>query len=130
VEESKEVFFSEEKNQKTFTSAVADHAGARGSEFAQVFCFFSSEKKTFLLSLRRRMNTAFRVSPVCSRIKPNAGQILSAAFICLHAAPRVEEGKAVLFGRKEPKDFYPCFAAHAGGTNTAMAEIAALFRRG
>jgi len=46
-------FFSEEKNQKTFTTLSRTPQAAPGSEFAKVFCFFSSEKKTFLLSMPR-----------------------------------------------------------------------------
>jgi hypothetical protein len=53
-------------------------------EFANVFCFFSSETKTFLSSLRRQINTAFRISVWCTKMERRAGQILSAAFICLH----------------------------------------------
>jgi hypothetical protein len=48
----KSMFFSEEKNQKTFIPALA--ASSRPSPPMEscgklkVFCFFSSEKKTFL----------------------------------------------------------------------------------
>jgi hypothetical protein len=49
------MFFSEEKNQKTFMSAPApslvDMAGEVGStRRIKVFCFFSSEKKTLSFS--------------------------------------------------------------------------------
>jgi hypothetical protein len=60
------MFFSEEKNQKTFSWAVADLSfrapppaiparmqAAQTPEFAKVFCFFSSEKKAFLLPFYR-----------------------------------------------------------------------------
>jgi hypothetical protein len=40
------VFFSEEKNQKTFLSCAHGHMGA--AEKVIVFCFFSPEKKAFL----------------------------------------------------------------------------------
>jgi hypothetical protein len=46
------MFFSEEKNQKTFLISRAEHPdskrtiGLRGE--IKVFCFFSSEKKGFL----------------------------------------------------------------------------------
>jgi hypothetical protein len=42
------VFFSEEKNQKTFGTLSRLYQAAPTPEFAKVFCFFSSEKKTFL----------------------------------------------------------------------------------
>jgi hypothetical protein len=47
------MFFSEEKNQKTFMSAPADGSGPwpeswDAAQNIKVFCFFSSEKKTFL----------------------------------------------------------------------------------
>ena len=56
-------------------------------EKSKVFCFFSSEKKTFLPYLQRQMDTAFRISAGLNRIKRGTGQILSAAFICLRAKP-------------------------------------------
>jgi hypothetical protein len=40
-------FFFEKKNQKTFM-ALADAAGENPDHDVKVFCFFSSEKKTFL----------------------------------------------------------------------------------
>ena len=43
-----QVFFSVEKNQKTFTTLSRPSQAAPTPEFAKVFCFFSSEKKTFL----------------------------------------------------------------------------------
>jgi hypothetical protein len=43
------MFFSEEKNQKTFATLSRHSQAAQTPEFAKVFCFFSSEKKTFLL---------------------------------------------------------------------------------
>jgi hypothetical protein len=43
----KEVFFSEEKNQKTFATLSRSSQAAPTPEWAKVFCFFSSEKKTF-----------------------------------------------------------------------------------
>jgi hypothetical protein len=47
------MFFSEEKNQKTFTSGARGKMPAMASimgvqEGIKVFCFFSSEKKTLL----------------------------------------------------------------------------------
>jgi hypothetical protein len=50
------MFFSEEKNQKTFMSGASGSgraiASQRGSdEEIKVFCFFSSEKKALLSSL-------------------------------------------------------------------------------
>ncbi len=62
------------------------HAGATRCKQSKVFCFFFSKKKT-LSSLRRQMNTAFRISDACIGMKHRAGQILSAVFICHHAAP-------------------------------------------
>jgi len=44
------VFFSEEKNQKTLRVLSRTLQAAPTPEFAKVFCFFSSEKKTFLFS--------------------------------------------------------------------------------
>jgi hypothetical protein len=41
------MFFSEEKNQKTFAS-LAHAAGKSRDSDPKVFCFFSLEKKTFL----------------------------------------------------------------------------------
>ena len=68
--EVRKVFFSEEKN---FCYASPTLQAAPGSEFAKVFCFFSSEKKTLLPSLWRQMNTAFRISAAHIRIKHHAG---------------------------------------------------------
>jgi hypothetical protein len=45
---------------------------AQTPEFAKVFCFFSSEKKT-LLPEWRQMNVAFRISPGITRINPERG---------------------------------------------------------
>jgi hypothetical protein len=47
------MFFSEEKNQKTFNSALADACRPwpeswDAAQMIKVFCFFSSEKKAFL----------------------------------------------------------------------------------
>jgi hypothetical protein len=42
------MFFSEEKNQKTFVGLSRPFQAAPTTKFAKVFCFFSSEKKTFL----------------------------------------------------------------------------------
>jgi hypothetical protein len=47
------MFFSEEKNQKTFTSASVRRYQAMAGIYpwapeTKVFCFFSSEKKAFL----------------------------------------------------------------------------------
>jgi len=42
------VFFSEEKKQKTSMTLSLSSQAAPTPEFAKVFCFFSSEKKTFL----------------------------------------------------------------------------------
>jgi ABC-type amino acid transport substrate-binding protein/mono/diheme cytochrome c family protein len=42
------VFFSEEKNQKTFSMLSRTFQAAHTAAVAKVFCFFSSEKKTFL----------------------------------------------------------------------------------
>jgi hypothetical protein len=39
------VFFSEEKKQKTFVMLSRSYQAAQTPEFAKVFCFFSSEKK-------------------------------------------------------------------------------------
>ncbi len=50
------MFFSEEKNQKTFTSGARGQVQAMATQceaaekYIKVFCFFSSEKKTFLKS--------------------------------------------------------------------------------
>jgi len=54
-EESK-MFFSEEKNQKTFDSSVLFHSPAKSRIYqwvpeTKVFCFFSSEKKTLLFGV-------------------------------------------------------------------------------
>ena len=49
-------------------------------------------KKTYLLSLRRQMNTAFRILAGLRRIKRRAGEILSASFICLRAKPAQRDG--------------------------------------
>jgi hypothetical protein len=51
------MFFSEEKNQKTFTSRQLQRSRPRPGSFRErqqikVFCFFSSEKKTFLPALQ------------------------------------------------------------------------------
>jgi hypothetical protein len=46
--EAKKLFFSEEKNQKTFFCYIAQLSGGTTPTFAKVFCFFSSEKKAFL----------------------------------------------------------------------------------
>jgi hypothetical protein len=47
------VFFSEEKNQKTFIPAPVERFRPAGAtEKAKVFWFFSSEKNAFLLSWR------------------------------------------------------------------------------
>jgi len=47
------MFFSEEKNQKTFDSGACEEIRDLEGEFSsaediKVFCFFSSEKKCFL----------------------------------------------------------------------------------
>ncbi len=42
------MFFSEEKNQKTFSRLSRSLQAAPEFKFAKVFCFFSTEKKTFL----------------------------------------------------------------------------------
>jgi len=44
----RKVFFSEEKNQKTFSVLSRTLQAAHTPEFAKVYCFFSSEKKAFL----------------------------------------------------------------------------------
>jgi hypothetical protein len=49
------MFFSEEKNQKTFAMLSRFSQAAPTSELARVFCFFSSEKKTFLLPFLGQM---------------------------------------------------------------------------
>jgi hypothetical protein len=43
------MFFFEKKNQKTFAND-ARVAGESATALVKVFCFFSSEKKTFFLS--------------------------------------------------------------------------------
>jgi hypothetical protein len=43
------VFFFEKKNQKTFVPCCVG-PGERTRQGPKVFCFFSSEKKTFLLT--------------------------------------------------------------------------------
>jgi len=42
------MFFSEEKNQRTFLTLSRTFQAAQTPEKSKVFCFFSSEKKTFL----------------------------------------------------------------------------------
>jgi hypothetical protein len=44
----RKAFFSEEKNQKTFATLSRPSPAAQTPELAKVFCFFSSEKKSFL----------------------------------------------------------------------------------
>ena len=44
-------FFSEEKKQKIFVSAVADVSGGRATAEAKVFWFFFSKKNRFLACL-------------------------------------------------------------------------------
>ncbi len=51
------MFFSEEKNQKTFTFYATSHLSGHGLDPSagaelKVFCFFSSEKKAFLVQSR------------------------------------------------------------------------------
>jgi len=46
MEREASVFFSEEKNQKTFMSCASGNV--RAAEKVKVFCFFSSEKKALL----------------------------------------------------------------------------------
>jgi hypothetical protein len=48
------MFFSEEKNQKTFTISATSPLSGHGRQLSagaelKVFCFFSSEKKAFFL---------------------------------------------------------------------------------
>ncbi len=46
--EGSKTFLSEEKNQKAFVTLSRPSQAAQTPEFAKVFYFFSTEKKTFL----------------------------------------------------------------------------------
>ena len=48
LSDARKAFFSEEKNQKTLRVLSRTLQAAPTPEIAKVFCFFSTEKKTFL----------------------------------------------------------------------------------
>jgi hypothetical protein len=51
VANKRKAFFPEEKNQKAFANSGVGAACKVRDSVVKVFCFFSSEKKTFLVSV-------------------------------------------------------------------------------
>ena len=60
----RKVFFSEEKKQKTLQIQVLGAACKVRDSVVKVFCFFSSEKKTFLASPTMNKHPAWLEQPI------------------------------------------------------------------
>jgi hypothetical protein len=77
------MFFSEEKNQKTFTFPQLHFFGpwpecAAGAEI-KVFCFFSSEKKTLLSQVGSTQTSSEYRARCASAVKNRAGSAIACA---------------------------------------------------
>ncbi len=87
-------FFFEKKNQKTLADAVAAHSGGSTPSETKVFCFFSSENKTFLQHLpRQQRRAAARAgNPGAGLPNTNAGGLQNICNQLIHRRCRLAEG--------------------------------------
>jgi len=64
VANKRKAFFPEEKNQKAFANSGVGAACKVRDSVVKVFCFFSSEKKTFLASPTMNKHPAWLEQPI------------------------------------------------------------------